>query len=309
MARVALEHRDYFKELIDLGCASEELGAVTWNPETRTVNVSGEVDLTRAVVPRLPFQFGTVGRYFWCSHSKLISLEGIPNEVGGDFWCPVDGPTSCCIDMSPLRHCTIRGALYLFGSNANKIHAEFQSNILSRVGGDDIMTFRQVRSNQIYRLANPSSIVSMHVSIPSKFSKLKWLISVVAIRFADQTITVQSIPDHHYDLKKSLVVSPGMIKRFTLPWFQSALDRPALRYLQLDESEILFKAPARAPGPFVGKRFRMASPICLSASDLLSVSDPLPYETISTHDECTITISDFFENDSNMMLDIMRHHA
>lgn len=196
-----------------------------------------------------------------------------------------------------------------FDSNFSRVvsHAycvNLQSSILPYNDDDGIKMFRRVASNQIYHLADPSGIVSMHISIPSRLSKLKTTVTVSVVCFDDSTIMIQSIPDHYYNSKKPLVVSPGMIKRALLPLFQSTLNRPILRHLRLDESEILFSAHACGQGPFIGRRVRMND---LSA--FTSASDLISYETIGTHNECTIMVSDFFENDSNMILDIMRHYA
>jgi hypothetical protein len=88
VSRVMLERpRDYKQELVELGCDPDDLGTVTWNSATRSVDVSGSVDLNDKDLTRLPFQFGKVGRSFVCSNSQLTSLEGAPKEVGGNFGC------------------------------------------------------------------------------------------------------------------------------------------------------------------------------------------------------------------------------
>jgi hypothetical protein len=160
VSRVMLERpRDYKQELVDLGCDPYDLGTVTWNSATHAVDVSGSVDLDGKGLTRLPFQFGKVGGYFWCSHNRLTSLEGCPKEVGKDFWCyhnqltsldgapekvggnfgchsnqltslegcpeKVGGGFGCSTDdltdVSALRGCKIKGDIYLDGPKADQV--------------------------------------------------------------------------------------------------------------------------------------------------------------------------------------------
>jgi hypothetical protein len=159
MRRVMLERqRDYKRELVDLGCKPDDIGTVTWNSVTRSVDVSGSVDLRGMRLTRLPFQFGKVGGYFVCtdnrltsldgcpekvgssfscSFNRLTSLEGCPREVGGHFYCSrnrltsldwapekVGSRFSCSVndlvDVSALRQCKINGEICLYGSDADK---------------------------------------------------------------------------------------------------------------------------------------------------------------------------------------------
>jgi hypothetical protein len=87
VARVMLERPNYFQKLVDLDCDPDDLGTVALNSVTRSVDVSGSVYLGGNDLTRLPFQFGTVGGDFWCSHNLLTSLKGCPEKVGGDFEC------------------------------------------------------------------------------------------------------------------------------------------------------------------------------------------------------------------------------
>ncbi len=50
------------------------------------ISVDGNVSLIKKV-KKLPFKFGQIGGYFYCSENQLTSLVGCPNEVGGDFYC------------------------------------------------------------------------------------------------------------------------------------------------------------------------------------------------------------------------------
>ncbi len=55
--------------------------------EDGTVDVDGDVDLSKRNLSKLPLKFGKVSGNFHCNRNKLISLEGCPEEVGGDFYC------------------------------------------------------------------------------------------------------------------------------------------------------------------------------------------------------------------------------
>jgi hypothetical protein len=159
MPRVMLERpRDYKQELVDLGCDPDDIGTVTWNSVTRSVDVSGSVYLGDKGLTRLPFQFGKIGGSFWCSDNRLTSLEGAPEKVGGSFGCSnnqltsleggpkevggffycsynrltsldgapekVGGDFWCSVDdltdISALRGCKIKGKIYLIGSEADQ---------------------------------------------------------------------------------------------------------------------------------------------------------------------------------------------
>jgi hypothetical protein len=158
LPRVMLERRDYFQDLVDLGCDPDHLGTVTYNPLTHRVDVLGTVDLDHKGLTRLPFAFGKVGGDFECSDNQLNSLEGAPTEVGGDFWCSDNRLTSlegaptevggdfwyafnrltslegtpskvgedfgCSVDdlqdVSALKRCKIEGMIYLYGPKADQ---------------------------------------------------------------------------------------------------------------------------------------------------------------------------------------------
>ncbi len=52
---------------------------------TGTVNVTGTAALNNMKLEQLPVKFGTVGGSFYCDNNRLISLEGVPSIVGGNF--------------------------------------------------------------------------------------------------------------------------------------------------------------------------------------------------------------------------------
>ena len=137
VGRVRLERPDYLQIWVDLGCDPDGLGTVTWNSVTRAVDVSGSVYLAGRGLTRFPFQFGRVGRNFWCERNWLTSLDGCPRTVGGGFWCSgnrltsLDGcprevgesfgcSTDGLVDVSALRGCKIKGWIYLLGPKAGQ---------------------------------------------------------------------------------------------------------------------------------------------------------------------------------------------
>jgi len=68
----------------------------TWklNPETGEVDVDGDFDCSgRNFKDFKGVRFGTVGQNFYCDNNHLTSLEGAPQEVGGDFFC-YDNPVT-----------------------------------------------------------------------------------------------------------------------------------------------------------------------------------------------------------------------
>ena len=52
-----------------------------------SIDVEGDVDLSREKLTKIPFSFGKVSGVFYCSYNQLTSLEGAPNNVGGYFAC------------------------------------------------------------------------------------------------------------------------------------------------------------------------------------------------------------------------------
>ena len=52
-----------------------------------TVDVDGNVDITKKELSKIPVNFNKVSGDFMCYYNKLISLKGCPIEVGGDFNC------------------------------------------------------------------------------------------------------------------------------------------------------------------------------------------------------------------------------
>ena len=53
----------------------------------KTVKVTGDVNLSRLGLTKIPINFTEVGGNFWCYANKLTSLIGAPRRVGGGIWC------------------------------------------------------------------------------------------------------------------------------------------------------------------------------------------------------------------------------
>ena len=52
-----------------------------------SIDVVGNVNLSRKKLTKIPFKFRNVSGDFDCINNKLTSLGGAPNTVGGDFYC------------------------------------------------------------------------------------------------------------------------------------------------------------------------------------------------------------------------------
>lgn len=77
--------------------------------EDGSIDVDGDVDLTRKGLTKLPLRFNKVTGDFYCFYNKLTNLKRCPIYVGGNFnchsnelitlkWCPkfVGGDFNCC---------------------------------------------------------------------------------------------------------------------------------------------------------------------------------------------------------------------
>ena len=71
---------------IDEICEYYGIKNYTINPDN-TIDVDGNVYLSRIGLTKLPLKFNKVTGYFSCSVNKLTSLEGCPIWVGGRFHC------------------------------------------------------------------------------------------------------------------------------------------------------------------------------------------------------------------------------
>jgi hypothetical protein len=77
------------------------------------VNINGGVDISKKDLEKIPIHFGIVADYFWCNNNKLISLEGSPKSLNGNFVCLVNQLTS--LEGAPI---SIDGS---FHCNHNKL--------------------------------------------------------------------------------------------------------------------------------------------------------------------------------------------
>ncbi len=60
-----------------------------------SIDVIGDVNLSREQLSRIPFNFRKVSGFFSCSNNiELISLNGCPKEVGSNFYCHNNNLTS-----------------------------------------------------------------------------------------------------------------------------------------------------------------------------------------------------------------------
>ena len=66
----------------------------TWEIKDGLVNVDGDVEMYDTKFQEIPFVFGRVTGYFYCSSNKLTTLKGAPNYVSGDFYCSSNKLTS-----------------------------------------------------------------------------------------------------------------------------------------------------------------------------------------------------------------------
>jgi hypothetical protein len=86
--------------LIEFIC--EDLGIQNYkvNPD-ETVDVDGNVDISRMDLDKLPLKFGKVSGHFFCTNNKLTGLEGAPRYVGRDFCCNYNKITS--LEGAPIE--------------------------------------------------------------------------------------------------------------------------------------------------------------------------------------------------------------
>jgi len=70
-------------------------GSWIFNSKTGLVDIEGDfICCHEGLKDFKEVRFGVVTRYFYCGHNYLTSLEGAPQEVGGDFHCSYNKLTS-----------------------------------------------------------------------------------------------------------------------------------------------------------------------------------------------------------------------
>ena len=83
-----MKHIKLFESFEDIEsiCKKYNITNYTINSDG-SIDVDGNVNLSRKGLTKLPLKFGNVTGYFYCSDNQLTTLEGSPKEVGGGFYC------------------------------------------------------------------------------------------------------------------------------------------------------------------------------------------------------------------------------
>ena len=71
------------------------------------VNVNGDVKVTNFYKYQDQIKFGVVSGDFRCSYSKLTTLKGVPQEVGGDFSCVITDHNIIKINVYAFVNCAL----------------------------------------------------------------------------------------------------------------------------------------------------------------------------------------------------------
>ena len=85
-----MKHLKLFESMteIEVDKICKKYGIKNWSPNPDgTVDVDGNVDLSRQRLSKLPLKFSRVTGDFFCHYNQLTSLEGCPTEIGSNFWC------------------------------------------------------------------------------------------------------------------------------------------------------------------------------------------------------------------------------
>jgi len=67
-------------------CKEYDITNYTINDDL-SIDVNGVVNLYKRSLMKLPLKFRNVSGDFYCDSNQLVSLEGAPQSVGGDFDC------------------------------------------------------------------------------------------------------------------------------------------------------------------------------------------------------------------------------
>ena len=76
-----------------------------------SIDVVGDVDLSRKKLTKIPFNFSKVSGYFACHNNQLTTLEGAPNSVSVGFYCYGNQLTT--LEGSPN---TVGGGFYCYNN-------------------------------------------------------------------------------------------------------------------------------------------------------------------------------------------------
>jgi hypothetical protein len=108
-----------------------------------SVDVEGNVVLSRMELTQLPLQFGKVSGNFLCNKNHLTSLKGSPSEVGGKFNCYGNQLTN--LEGAPRK---VGGDFYCSDNQLTTLDGAPRE-----VGGDF-----DCRSNKIWNFIGPEGI-------------------------------------------------------------------------------------------------------------------------------------------------------
>ena len=73
------------QEIHDI-CNEYDINNYSINPDG-SIDVNGDVDLSKMNLTELPLRFNKISGRFWCNSNKLTTLKGSPKEVGIFFTC------------------------------------------------------------------------------------------------------------------------------------------------------------------------------------------------------------------------------
>ena len=88
------------KNEIDSICKKYGIKKYTINDDL-SIDVNGDVNLSKKGLTKLPLKFRHVSGNFYCSSNKLTSLEGSPQTVEGSFYC--DNNQLTTLEGSPQK--------------------------------------------------------------------------------------------------------------------------------------------------------------------------------------------------------------
>jgi len=109
-----MKHIKLFESFNEIDSICRKFSITNWTlNEDGTVDVNGDVDITKKELVRLPIKFRKVSGDFYCKWNKLTTLEGGPMEVGGNFYC--SGNNLVNLEGSPIY---VGG---VFDCSANKL--------------------------------------------------------------------------------------------------------------------------------------------------------------------------------------------
>ena len=83
-----MKYLKLFENFEDIHEICKEYGITDYTiNDDGSIDVDGDVILSKNRLTKLPLKFNNVSGDFDCSHNGLTTLEGSPKSVGGHFWC------------------------------------------------------------------------------------------------------------------------------------------------------------------------------------------------------------------------------